>query len=188
MGHSLPLFLYFHLFSAIDRKQIFYEKVANDWIRTLDLQSRKRPLYQLLCKNYFDRLYFLSADLLSCFGPFLFTSLSLSNKTLTTMIRSRVLFFCATQNHYSNHFIILVKKQKRPVAASHTHTCTNIGHANAPPRKRKRGSFSEDFFSFSLYLTWVQLTQSFFPPFSLSFFLSQSLSLSHIYRTSVSHL
>ena len=32
MGHSLPLFLYSHLFNTFDSKQIFNINFANDWI------------------------------------------------------------------------------------------------------------------------------------------------------------
>ena len=46
MGHSRPLFLYFHLFNTVDSKQIFNMNFADDWIRTADHWYCKRPLYQ----------------------------------------------------------------------------------------------------------------------------------------------
>ena len=42
-----PLFLYFRLFNSVDRKQLFNIKLADGWIRTVDLWFWKRPLYQM---------------------------------------------------------------------------------------------------------------------------------------------
>ena len=47
MGHSRPLFLYFHLLNTFDSKLMFNINFANDWIRTPVLLHWKRPLYQL---------------------------------------------------------------------------------------------------------------------------------------------
>ena len=46
MGHSRPLFLYFHLLNTFDSKLMFNINFANDWIRTPVLLHWKRPLYQ----------------------------------------------------------------------------------------------------------------------------------------------
>ena len=66
MGHYLPLFLYFRLFKTVDSKQ----KFTIDWIRTVNLWCRKRPLYQLShnhCPSIllFIRSFLLYLDLLS---------------------------------------------------------------------------------------------------------------------------
>ena len=47
MRHSQPLFLSFCLFHTIESTQMFNINFADDWIRTLDLWYRKRPLCQL---------------------------------------------------------------------------------------------------------------------------------------------
>ena len=56
MGHSRPLFLYFHLFNTVDSKcsiNIF----ADDWIRTADLWNWKQLLYQLR-RHHFPLIHF----------------------------------------------------------------------------------------------------------------------------------
>ena len=47
MGHSRPLFLYFRRFYKLPTGNIGSIKVADDWIRTVDLWCRKRLLCQL---------------------------------------------------------------------------------------------------------------------------------------------
>ena len=46
MGHYRPLFLYFRLFNAVARKQMFNVNFADDWIRTPDLWYWKQWHYQ----------------------------------------------------------------------------------------------------------------------------------------------
>ena len=41
MGPSLPLFLYFHIFSTVDSKEMFCIKYADDQIKTADIYFRK---------------------------------------------------------------------------------------------------------------------------------------------------
>ena len=48
MGHSRPLFLYFHLFNTVDSKQMFNLNFADDWIRNAALWCCKQLLYQLI--------------------------------------------------------------------------------------------------------------------------------------------
>ena len=48
MGHSRPLFSLFLSFQyKVDSKQMLNIKFSVDWIRTVVLWCRKRPLYQL---------------------------------------------------------------------------------------------------------------------------------------------
>ena len=47
MGHSRPLFLYFCVFKTVDSKWMFNTNFAYHLIRTADLWSWKRMLYQL---------------------------------------------------------------------------------------------------------------------------------------------
>ena len=51
MGQSRPLFHDFRLFSAVDSKHSILMFV-NDCIRTADVWSRKRPLYQQTHNNF----------------------------------------------------------------------------------------------------------------------------------------
>ena len=47
VGHSEPLFLYFHLFNTTDSKEMFNIKFADGCICTKVLWYWKQPLYQL---------------------------------------------------------------------------------------------------------------------------------------------
>ena len=47
MGHSRPLFLYFHLFNTVYLIQLIVNKIGDGWIETTDLWGGKQLLCQL---------------------------------------------------------------------------------------------------------------------------------------------
>ena len=57
VGHSRPLFIYFRLFSTVN-KQMFNINFANDWSRTIDLWYWKWPLYQLSHNHFPSSFWF----------------------------------------------------------------------------------------------------------------------------------
>ena len=52
MGHSRPLFLYFHLFNTVYLIQLIVNKIGDGWIETTDLRCWKQLLCQLSHNHY----------------------------------------------------------------------------------------------------------------------------------------